>query len=252
MEYVPEIDLITFKRFLVKTATGSLLQDVRGYHAEGATPATLLEWLRGILVDEGEADRRVYETDSYSQAPYQTVSDYISQYRYRFNRAYNVEDMRNDKLRQRLIRQFVNGLGDEGLRLRVAEARPASMDQAFQLARASAHTRLWVRQDQRHRREEPMEIDATTSPQGPNAKAPKAKDPEEDLRSIVSQAVANQLKGFQKQLGQIMKRFPAAGPAVAIERPTQRDIRCYGCGRQGHIRRDCPAQGNGQRPPRHQ
>ena len=143
-------------------------------------------------------------------------------------------------------------LSKKGLRLRVAEARPASMDQAFQLARASAHTRLWVRQDQRHRREEPMEIDATTSPQGPNAKAPKAKDPEEDLRLIVSQAVANQLKGFQKQLGQIMKRFPAAGPAVAIVRPTQRDIRCYGCGRQGHIRRDCPAQGNGQRPPRHQ
>ena len=178
--------------------------------------------------------------------------DYISQYRYRFNRAYNVDDMRNDKLRQRLIRQFVNGLGDEGLRLRVAEAHPVSMDQAFQLARASAHTHLWVRQDQRQRREEPMEIDASTSPQGPKGKAPKARDPGEDLQSVVSQVVANQLKGFQKQLGQIMKRLPAAGPAVENAPPTSRDIRCYGCGRQGHIRCDCPTQGNGQRPPRHQ
>ena len=32
VEFVPGMDIVTFKRFLVKTATGSLLQDICNYH----------------------------------------------------------------------------------------------------------------------------------------------------------------------------------------------------------------------------
>ena len=84
VEFVPGMDIVTFKRFLVKTATGSLLQDICNYHDDVGTPNTLLEGLRASLVDASEVDRRVHEADSYTQSPYQTVTDFISHYRYRY------------------------------------------------------------------------------------------------------------------------------------------------------------------------
>ena len=210
-------------------------------------------------MDASEVDRRVHEADSYAQSPYQTVTDFISKNRYRFNRAYQAEDMMNAKLRQRLVRQFVNGLSDPALRLYVAEGHPETMETVFERARSGANTHLWVRPSAPPRSEEPTEIDAAT------LNSPRAPRPDStDLRTVVSQVVASQLRGFQKQLGQIMQHLPSSPhqsrgtPAPRPERRPHRQAfadagrrvtRCYGCGRQGHMKRDCPAAGNDQRPP---
>ena len=252
VEYVPGLDILSFKRFLVKTSTGSLLQEVRSYDAEHGTPAGMVTTLRQLLVDGDEAERHSNELDNYRQAPYQSVSDYIAQFRFRFNRVYDIVDMQNAKLRQRLIRQFVNGLKDEAMRLYVAEREPATMEAAYGCARLGTTTHQWVRHDLPHGRgEEPMEVDALPPP--PKDMVEAASKVEMGLKDTISQVVAAQLKGFQKQLGQIMKRLPTeppAGTSVSPNDARRGTMRCYGCGEIGHVRRNCPQSGNGQRPPR--
>ena len=164
------------------------------------------------------------------------MCEYVANFHMKVGKAYTEQDMANAKLSRQIIKTFVNGMYSERARCDTAAASPATIAAAYDAAIAADSHLAWVRTDSRT--EEPMEISACHPPPSPETLAP-ATVPRGttanagDLGQLISQAVAKQLAGMQKQLIDLRKSI-AAQPSQCRVSASE----CFYCGRVGHIKRE--------------
>ena len=236
-EVIPTLTVEEAKRGLAKVSSGVLLETQHSY--QGDVLGDLITHVRTGCVSQREDDRRILDVDTYRQGSFQPMCEYVANFRMKVGKAYTEQDMANAKLARQVIKTFVNGIYSERARCDTAAANPATIAAAYDAAIAADSRLAWVRTDSRT--EEPMEIGACHPPPSPEmlAAAP-ATGPRGtvttagDMGQLISQAVAKQLAGMQRQLTDLRKSITA--------QPSQRRTstsECFYCGRVGHMKRDC-------------
>ena len=237
-EFIPDLTVIEARRELAKVASGSLLDALRAYTPQPPQQGTLAG-LRTFLVESCvsllEGDRRILELETYRQAPYQGVTEYVAQFRARVNRAYTVADMANIKIARGVLKSFINGLHVERARYDTAAANPGTVEAAFAAAIDADNRASWIRSDARM--EEPMEVGAALPPPPPELlAAPPGTSPQKPTRArpddfsgidkAVDRAVSRQLAGIQRQMTEL--RRSTGLPPHAGNRPSATPM-CFHC-----------------------
>ncbi len=123
--------------------------------------------------------------------------------------------------------QFLDAFRDEDLRLRVRQSRPASSNEALEQALESESYQLANRHCSRAVREVHLERDIDDSGEHPVNKTAVEAGSLEKLQQCLLEAI------------QRCSEQASAARAPTVRGTKTREVYCWGCGEEGHIRRFC-------------
>ena len=268
-----------FRQFCAYISSGPLLRKIKEFPLnEEATVNGLITEIKRALLNEDDLRIRRTTLDGFKRPPppYQDVRESSLIFSERVGTLYTTEDLAGPITIPRMIQSYVNGLRDPYLQWHVYNSRPEAMEEAI-IAANRAATTADLMAAERHvppgvpRQEEPMDISLLAPPSSiHNGPLPDLPPPPADMLqglessttqtmdTKISQAVSEQLRGLQSQIGKLERRLQGsthskpsatrtARPAPDATRkprhaPDGRPI-CVYCSKAGHYARECIDEG---------